>query len=204
MRATAISEGNSDLADDASDASLAARAAAGDAAAFDHLVERWSPRVFRLALRFFRRPEDAEEVSQEVFLRLYRAAGSYRSGAPFENWLLRIATNTCRDRLRRRRVRKEMVVADIAGDAGAWLDQALRGASQEAGRAEEARVLAADLLDRLAPKDRIVLVLMDIEGFSSEEVAAVTGSTRAAVKVRALRARRALRRLAMSIPRRER
>lgn len=201
MTTSAVIVGGSDLADDDLDASLLARVAGGEAAAFDRLVERWTPRVFRLALRFFRRPEDAEEVAQEVFLRLHRAAGTYRAGAPFENWLLRIATNVCRDRLRRKRTRKETLVADIAEDASGWLDLALRGAALEVARAEAARDLAADLLNRLPPKDRIVLVLMDLEGFSSEEVAAATGSTRAAVKVRAMRARRALRRLAASVPR---
>ncbi|OLC55851.1 MAG: hypothetical protein AUH92_01245 [Acidobacteria bacterium 13_1_40CM_4_69_4] len=190
------------MVDDASDASLLARAAAGEAAAFDLLVGRWKNRLFRLALRFFRRPEDAEEIAQEVFLKVYRMAASYRSDAPFEHWLLRIATNTCVDRLRERRRRREDILADITPDAGAWLDAALAGASQEAQQAEAARALAADLLDSLPPKDRMVLVLMDLEGLSAREVAASTGSTRAAVKVRALRARRALRRLADGIPRR--
>jgi len=193
-------ERDSDVADDASDASLLARAAAGEAAAFDQLVGRWKSRLYRLALRFFRRPEDAEEVAQEVFLKLYRMAASYRSDAPFEHWLLRIATNTCVDRLRERRRRREEVLAEITPEADAWLDAALAGTAQEARQAETARTLAADLLDRLPPRDRMVLVLMHLEGLSAREVAAVTGSTRGAVKVRALRARRALRRLAEGIP----
>ena len=83
-----------------------------------------------------------------------------------------------------------------------WLDAALRGASLEAAEAEEARRLAAELLDGLRPKDRIVLVLMDLQGMSATDIAAATGSTRAAVKVRALRARRALRRLVETLHRR--
>ena len=190
------------MADDASDASLLARAAAGEAAAFDVLVGRWNNRVFRLALRFFRRPEDAEEIVQEVFLKLYRAAAGYRSEAPFEHWLLKIATRTCVDRLRDRHRRPESVLADVTPDAGAWLDAALTGAALEAQQAEAARTLAADLLATLPPKDRMVLVLLDLEGLSAREAAAATGSTRAAVKVRAFRARRALRRLATAIGRR--
>lgn len=190
------------MADDASDASLLARVAAGEAAAFDVLVGRWNNRVFRLALRFFRRPEDAEEIAQEVFLKLYRAAAGYRSEAPFEHWLLRIATRACADRLRDRRRRPESVLADVTPDAGAWLDAALTGAALEAQQAEAARTLAADLLATLSPKDRMVLVLLELEGLSAREVAAATGSTRAAVKVRAFRARRALRRLATAIGRR--
>ena len=141
-------------------------------------------------------------MAQEVFLKVWRALGSYRADAPFEHWLLRVATRTCYDALRRRRRRAETTLAQITDDPGRWLDAALCGASLEAAEAEDARRVAADLLDGLRPKDRIVLVLMDLAGMSAADVAAATGSTRAAVKIRALRARRALRRLAQSVPRR--
>ena len=183
--------------DDESDASLMGRAAGGDPAAFDVLVRRWKNRVFRLALRFFRRPEDAEDVSQEVFMKVYRTAASYRMEAPFEHWLLRIATNACRDRLRSLRPRPEEVLSAITPDAGAWLDRALSGVALQAQQAEAAKEAAVELLATLPPKDRTVLVLLDLEVLSAREVAAATGSTRAAVKVRAMRARRALRRLAL-------
>ena len=186
--------------DDESDASLMGRAAGGDPAAFEVLVRRWKNRVYRLALRFFRRPEDAEDVTQEVFLKLYRTAPTYRSDAPLEHFLLKIATNTCVDRLRDTRRRREEVLSAITPDARAWLDRALGGAALEAQQAVAAKGLAADLLATLPPKDRMVLVLMDLEGLTSSEVAAATGSTRAAVKVRAMRARRALRRFAERPP----
>jgi len=188
--------------DGVEEALLVARAAAGDAPAFDDLVRRFKDRVFRLARRFVRSHEDAEEVVQEVFLKVHRALPGYRAGAPFEHWILRVATNTCRDALRRRRRRGEVAISQISADPGAWLDAALSGASLDAGRAESARLLAADLLDLLPPKDRIVLVLMDLEGMSAAEVATATGSTRAAVKIRAMRARRSLRRIAERVPRR--
>ena len=187
---------------DETDAGLAVRAAGGETQAFDALVLKWKDRVFRLALRFVRRPEDAEEIAQEVFLKMYRSIGSYRSDAPFEHWLLRVATNACRDELRERRRKPAAVLADVTAEPVAWLDRALCGASLAAVEAERARAIAADLLDTLPPKDRVVLVLMDLEGMSATETAAVTGSTRGAVKVRAMRARRALRRLAGRLQRR--
>ncbi len=187
--------------DDESDASIMGKAAGGDPAAFDALVRRWKNRIYRLALRFFRRPEDAEDVTQEVFLKLYRAAATYRSGAPLEHYLMKIATNACLDRLRERRRRPEQVLSGITPDAGAWLDRALAGVALETQQAEAAKGLAAELLATLPPKDRTVLVLLDLEGLSTQEVAAATGSTRAAVKVRAMRARRALRRIALGLPR---
>jgi RNA polymerase sigma-70 factor, ECF subfamily len=180
------------------------RAAAGESSAFDVLVLRHRDRVFRLCRRFFRRPEDAEEAAQETFLKVYQALARYRESAPFDHWLLRIATNTCRDLLRHRRRRPEAVLADITDAPAEWLDAALRGASLEQVEAEHARALAARLLDTLPPKDRIVLVLMDLEGMTAAEVANVTGSTRGAVKVRAMRARRALGKLAERVERRAR
>jgi RNA polymerase sigma-70 factor, ECF subfamily len=188
--------------DEPTDRDLAAKTAAGDTAAFDVLVERWQGRVFRLVHRFFRDATDAEDVAQDVFVKVWRAVGSYRGDAPFEHWLLRIATHSCYDALRQRRRRSETVLTQLADDPGRWLDAALLGASLEAAQTEEARRVAADLLEALHPKDRVVLVLMDLEGMSTEDVAKATGSTRGAVKIRAMRARRALRRLAESVPRR--
>ena len=179
-----------------SDELLATRAAGGDRAAFDALVDRWRDRVFRLARRFFRNDDDADEIAQEAFLKMYRAVGSFRADAPFEHWALRIATNVCRDQLRERRRRPTDVLSELTTEPVAWLDRALEGAALDAAESEGARLVAADLLDSLPAKDRIVLVLMDLEGMSAAEVAEVTGSTRGAVKVRAMRARRALRRLA--------
>ena len=157
-----------------------------DQAEFDALVRDWKDRIYRLARRFFRRPEDAEEVVQEVFLRMHRSLSTWRADAPFEHWILRIATNVCTDALRERRRRPASTLSELSDDAGDSLD---------AARSEQARLLASDLLGRLPPKDRWVVVLMDLEGWSAEEIAAVTGSTRGAVKLRAFRARRALRRL---------
>src|SRR5881296_350674 len=115
------------------------RATGGDPAAFEVLVRRWTNRVFRLALRFFRQPEDAEDVTQEVFLQLHRTASTYRPEAPFDHWLLRIATNACLDRLRARRRRPETVLSAITSDAGVWLDRALSGAALLAQQSEVAK-----------------------------------------------------------------
>jgi len=175
------------------DSDLAVRAARGDAAAFDALVMRWKDRVFRLAHRFFRRPEDAEDIAQEVFLKMYRSLGAYRSAAPFEHWLMRITSNTCRDVLRERKRHPATPLAELTEDAPAWLDRALAGGSLAATQAESARIAAAELIDRLPAKDRMVLVLMDIEGRSSQEIAGLMGTSRAAVKIRAFRARRGIR-----------
>lgn len=159
---------------------------------FDDLVARFKVRVFRLAGRFFPRPEDAEDVAQEVFLKVFRSLPTYRGTAPLEHWILRIATTTCQDELRRRRRRPEARAVQ-APSLEDLMERALAGKALDAAEADAARSLAEELLNRLPGRDRVVLTLLDLEGFSAAEVADLTGSTRAAVKVRAMRARRALR-----------
>ncbi len=188
--------------DEPTDRDLASRAAAGDATAFEVLVERWQGRVFRLAHRFFRHPSEAEDVAQEVFLKAWLSMSSYRAEAPFEHWVMRITTRTCLDELRQRRRRPETSPISVDDESGHWLDSVLVSAASAVAEVDEARRMAADLLERLPAKDRLVLVLMDLEGMSAADTAAATGSTRAAVKIRAMRARRALRQLAERVGRR--
>ncbi len=81
---------------------LVAAARRGDESAFGALVRRHQRQVYRLAGRFFRRPEDVDDVAQDTFLRAWRKLGSYRGEAPFEHWLTRLCLNLCYQRLRRR------------------------------------------------------------------------------------------------------
>ncbi len=151
----------------------------GDRDAFAELVRRYQQRVFRLAGRFFRRPEDVEEVAQETFLTAWRKLHTYAGKAPFEHWLTRVCTRCCYARLRQRPDPEPLQSIDLPvapGDptAGVELER---------------------LLARLKPADRMVLLLLDGEGWSTAEIAERTGWTRTNVKVRAHRARARLRRL---------
>lgn len=160
---------------------LVEQAKGGDQAAFGALVRQHQRRVFRLVGRFFRRPQDVDDVAQEVFLVVWRKLGSYRGDAPFEHWLTRVCLNQCYQQLRRRKV--EEVDLTAAGEPAATpVDPT-------------AVVEAARLLARLPAKDRFLLLLLDGEGWSTEEIAARLGWSRANVKVRAHRARGKLRRL---------
>ena len=151
----------------------------GDRDAFGQLVRRYQQRIFRLAGRFFRRPEDVEEVAQETFLTAWRKLGTYAGKAPFEHWLTRVCTRCCYARLRRHPEPEPLEDADrpvAPGDptAGVELER---------------------LLARLKPADRMVLLLLDGEGWTTAEIADRLGWTRTNVKVRAHRARKSLRRL---------
>lgn len=150
---------------------------AGDRDAFGELVRRHQQRVFRLAGRFFRRPEDVEEVAQETFLTAWRRLETYAGRAPFEHWLSRVCVRCCYARLRRRPEPEPLAEADLPVAPG-----------EPAARLELERLLV-----RLSPADRMVLLLLDGEGWTTAEIASRLGWTRTNVKVRAHRARKKLR-----------
>ncbi len=164
---------------EATEARLVATSRRGDGDAFAELIRRHQRRVFRLAGRFFRRPEDVEEVAQETFLTAWRKLATYRARAPFEHWLTRVCLNTCYARLRRQRPERPVLEGDLAKPAA---DPALR-------------VEIERLLDTLPATDRFLLLLLHGEGWSVAEIAERLGWSRSNVKVRAFRARRKLRRL---------
>jgi RNA polymerase sigma-70 factor (ECF subfamily) len=180
-----------------SDLELARLAAAGDESAFAEIVRRHSPRVFRVASRFFRRREQAEEAAQEIFLKAFTELAGFEGRGSFEGWLTRIATNTCLNILRGQKRRPELTAADLTEDEGAWLDSKMSDAATERHRAAERATVAADLTDRvldtMSPDDRLALTLVDGEELSVKEVAEMTGWSESKVKVQAFRARRRMR-----------
>lgn len=181
----------------AGDLELARLARDGDESAFAEIMSRHSPRVFRVASRFFRRREQVEEAAQEVFLKAFTQLDSFEGRGSLEGWLTRIATNTCLNLLRSAGRRPELSVSDLTEDEGAWLDAHTADSAAERHRAEERGVVAADLagrvLETMSPDDRLVLTLVDGEEMPVKEVAEMTGWSESKVKVQAFRARRRMR-----------
>ena len=172
----------------------------GDTDAFTELAARHRPRVERLCRRFFSDEEMARDIAQESFIRAYTALASYRAEMPFGGWLRAIVVNLCYDELRRRRRRPEELVGDFSAPEVQWM-QTTNVASPEdlVGEAEERREaydLAHRLLDTLKPEDRMVMVLKESEDLSVSEIAETLGWSEAKVKIRAFRARQALRKQA--------
>jgi len=172
---------------------LARQAQAGDESAFAEIVRRYSPRVFRVASRFFRQRSLVEEAAQEVFLKAYTQLGSFEGRGSIEGWLTRIATNTCLNMLRSAKRRPEFTVSDLSDDEQNWLEQQKGGEQPSV----ENSVVATDLADRvlsvLSPEDQQALLMIDGEDASIKEVAEATGWSESKVKVRAFRARRKVR-----------
>ena len=185
------------LSDEPTDDALVAAAGAGDEGAFEQLFERHRRQVARIAGRFFPQREQIEEIIQDSFTKAYFALGSYHGthASSFKAWLTQIAVNSCYDQLRRARRRPEQSFGDLSEKEAYEVTTQLRAARSDVENALVSRDLAVKLLARLSPDDRMVLTLLDVEGFSVAEIAELTNWSVSKVKVRAHRARAHLRRV---------
>jgi RNA polymerase sigma-70 factor (ECF subfamily) len=158
-----------------------AAARSGDLSAFELLMRQHERLVLVTALRLAGNLPDAQDVSQEVFLKLYRNLGKVTSEDAIARWLYRVTVNACHDLRRRRRPENPMENAGQVASAGVDPDQALT---------EIERSRALELSLRMLPeKERAALVLRDLEGLSTEEVARVLGSSEATVRSQISKAR---------------
>jgi RNA polymerase sigma-70 factor (ECF subfamily) len=169
----------------------------GDEAAFAEIVRRFSPRVFRFAGRFFRSYSLIEEAAQEVFLKAFVQLKNFEKRGSLEGWLTRITINTCINILRNAKRQPELSVSDLSGDESNLLDQIFSNQDSVNFPDAEQQVIAADLvrklLETLPPEDALILTMIDGEGASIKETAAVTGWNESKVKVRTFRARKRVR-----------
>jgi len=182
-----------------------AAAARGEPEAARALVEHCHPLVMRIVRAHRPRTVPEEDLAQEVYLKMFGRLDRYepRAGVPFEHWLSRLAVRTCLDALRAERRRPQASSFSLEPDAEAWLT-ALRGRAEPPAieNALAARQLVETLLGRLAPEDRLVLVLLDLEERPVAEVSRLLGWNAGLVRVRAFRARRRLRSAAAELGRR--
>lgn len=160
-------------------------------------MRRYSPRVFRVANRFFRQRSAVEEAAQEVFLKAFTELDSFQGRGSMEGWLTRIATNTCLNMLRSAKRRPELQVSNLTEDESDWLENRLAKVANERHQSTERSRVAADLAQRvlqtLSPEDQLVLTMIDGQDASIKEVVEMTGWSESKVKVQAFRARRRMR-----------
>ena len=179
------------------DDALVAAAGAGDQAAFEQLFERHRRQVARIAGRFFPQREQIEDVIQDSFTKVYFALGTYHGthAASFKAWLTQIVVNSCYDQLRRSRRRPEQALSEFDENSSRELSAQLGSPKSDIESALVSRDLALKLLARVSAEDRLVLTLLDVEGFSVAEIAEMMSWSISKVKVRAHRARAHLRRV---------
>lgn len=179
---------------------LLAGVAAGDEASFESLVLQYQNRLLGLCQRLLGDRAAAEDATQEVFVKLYRNAGSLKPRGQLYTWLYRVATNLCLNRLRRRRIVRFVPLMRQVGDEGGELDPADERADPE--RAAEARshwLRTEKWIASLPQRQRTVLVLAKFEGLSYAQIAEVLGITEGAVESRLFRAMDRLRKVAQEL-----
>jgi len=180
-----------------SDQELVARFQTGDRNVLSEFLKRYHSRIYRLAYGMLRNPQDAEEVIQEVFLRLFQKLDSFKGESSFSSWLYRVAINTTYMKLREKRG-ADMLPLEIVGKS---LDEQVeqRGSSDWMSRpdeellTEESLKLISDAIEQLPDDFKTVLILRDVDGLSTEEVGQLLGLSPPAVKSRLHRARLFLR-----------
>jgi RNA polymerase sigma-70 factor, ECF subfamily len=177
------------------EAELIAAVLKGDAASFEPLVEKFSPRVFATARRYARRESEVEDIAQEVWLKAFSKLASFRGEAPFEHWLMRMTVRTCYDFLRGHQRNRESSFSELSEPETDWLERFVADPGSAAEDADAAKLLIERVLEKLSPPARLVITLLEIEDRSVKEIADLTGWSVPLVKVRAFRARGEMRKI---------
>jgi RNA polymerase sigma-70 factor (ECF subfamily) len=169
------------------EAALIRAAQAGDNAAFEQLVRAYDQNVLRLALNLLRSPEDASDVYQEAFLRVYRNLHNFRFDCSFHTWLYRIVTNLCVDHLRKRKVRREE--SSVIETSEGPLDRVDAVAEERAAGDPQRNLLSTELRSRietvlsgLTARERMVFELRHYQGLRLRTIGEIVGTSEEAAK----------------------
>ena len=169
---------------------LIQKAQHGDSAAFNQVVSAYRRRILGTISRLIGRPEDVEDVAQEVFIRLYFSLGQLRTPEVFEPWLYRLTVNASYDYLRKSRRRIESRMADLS-EQQVMMADAAAGSRAQTDESEKRRVrdTVQELLGTVSEEDRLLLTLKEVEGLSLKELEKIYDVNENALKVRLFRAR---------------
>ncbi len=172
------------------DESLVESAKSGEDEAFAELVRRHKRKVLRLASRYAKDTGELDDIAQDIFIKIYRNLGGYRKEAPFEHWLTKVAISACYDFLRKKKnAGRDVPLEDVEYSLSVPADE---GKKLEALQAKE---MLDKALSKLKPMERIVITLLELEERPVKEIAVITGLSESNIKVRAFRARKALKKI---------
>ena len=176
------------------DHTLVNKCLSGDKKAFEQLVRRYSHRVFHIIYRFFNDKYLAEDIAQEVFIQAYYSLKTYRQERPFENWLAKIATHACYRQLQIQRKHRKNLQSNITPEDCALLDNFCLTPSHSHNSNPERRTLLRELVEKillqLSPKEKMVLILTEVEGMTTQEVSQLMELSPVNIKVVKFRAKR--------------
>lgn len=180
---------------------LLEKAKAGDVAAFEELIESYQRKIFNIALRIVGNYDDANDLAQEVLIRIYKSIGNFKEQSSLSTWIYRITTNVCLDDIRKRKNRKVISLdEEIRVEDGEMQRQIVSSDPLPEDTAEkgELRELVKDAISSLSDEHRLVIVLRDLQGFSYEEIARILKCPEGTVKSRINRARLTLKNVLQS------
>lgn len=176
------------------ESALVRRVQAGDQLAFREVVERYQNKVHSIIYGILRNRNDAEDIAQQVFAKVYFSIRTFDSRSTLLTWIYKITVNECYDYLRKRRVRKLVYESDFSDEdaqhlarSNAAVDSRPSAESELAGRDYVRKLLA-----KVSEEDRSLLLLKEVEGHSVEELAEMTGMNQNTIKVKLFRARQKL------------
>lgn len=176
------------------EAALVRRAQAGDELAFHQIVERYQAKVFSIIYGILRNHNDAEDIAQQVFSKVYFSLKNFDFRSSLLTWVYKITVNECYDYLRKKKVRKLVYESDFSED------DALRMENSDVARDQMTPVdttlarqdYITKLLAKLSEEERSLLLMKEVEGHSVEELAEMTGINENTIKVKLFRARQKL------------
>lgn len=176
------------------EAALVRRVQAKDEIAFREIVERYQAKVFSIIYGILRNRNDAEDIAQQVFAKIYFSIKNFDFRSSLLTWIYKITVNECYDYLRKKRVRKLVYESDFSADDSARMENSEPASDQAPG--VDHRLAQQDLilklLAKLSEEDRSLLLLKEVEGHSVEELSEMTGMNENTIKVKLFRARQKL------------
>jgi RNA polymerase sigma-70 factor (ECF subfamily) len=187
------------------DAALIRAFQGGDKAAFDELVLKHQHKLFNLCYRFLGDYQEANDSAQETFIKVYRSLKKFRFESAFSTWLYRIAVNTSKNKLKSAEYRQKKKMVPLDNPVSVYncspaigIQDETHSPAMELEKKERMRVIQ-EAINALPPEQKVVVTLRDIEGFSYEEIVAITGVNPGTVKSRLARARLDLRKKLRSV-----
>lgn len=174
------------------EAELVRRVQARDEIAFREIVDRYQSKVFSIIYGILRNHNDAEDIAQQVFAKIYFSIGNFDNRSSLLTWIYKITVNECYDYLRKKKVRKLVYESDFSEEESLRFEQTEPDPGQLYDTALAQRDLIVKLLAKVSEEDRNLMLLKEVEGHSVEELAEMTGLNENTIKVRLFRARQKL------------